>query len=109
MNSEWTEHKLSDIIDIVGGGTPKTSMDEYWNGDIPWLSVVDFNDSNRFVYKTEKSISEEGLQNSSTKILFEHDIIISARGTVGALAQLGRPMACLLYTSPSPRDGLLSR
>ncbi|KAF3981309.1 MAG: hypothetical protein HFP78_07440 [Methylococcales symbiont of Hymedesmia sp. n. MRB-2018] len=41
--SEWREVKISGIAEIIGGGTPKTSVPEYWNGDIPWLSVVDFN------------------------------------------------------------------
>ncbi len=93
MSSEWREVILSEVIEIIGGGTPKTSTDEYWNGDIPWLSVVDFNDSGRFVFNAEKTITEDGLNNSSTKILDKGDIIISARGTVGALAQLGKPMA----------------
>jgi type I restriction enzyme S subunit len=93
MSSDWDKVVLSNAIEIIGGGTPKTSIDEYWNGDIPWLSVVDFNGSGRFVFETEKTITEEGLINSSTKILDEGDIIISARGTVGALAQLGKPMA----------------
>ena len=35
------KYKLSEIMDIIGGGTPKTSKPEYWNGDIPWLSVKD--------------------------------------------------------------------
>ena len=86
------QHKLSEICNIIGGGTPKTSIAEYWNGEIPWLSVVDFNDDYRNVYTTEKNISELGLQNSSTKYLQKGDIIISARGTVGALAQVGRDM-----------------
>jgi type I restriction enzyme S subunit len=90
---DWKVAKLSDLLEIMGGGTPKTTEAEYWDGDIPWLSVVDFNDENRFVYKTEKTISEQGLKNSSTKILKKGQIIISARGTVGALAQLGRDMA----------------
>lgn len=90
---DWSVAKLSDLIEIIGGGTPKTTEPEYWDGDIPWLSVVDFNDENRFVCKTEKTISEKGLKNSSTKILKKGQIIISARGTVGALAQLGLDMA----------------
>lgn len=89
----WSEIRLSDIIEIIGGGTPKTTVSEYWNGDIPWLSVVDFNNDLRKVYTTEKTITEEGLKNSSTRILKKGEIIISARGTVGVLAQLGRDMA----------------
>lgn len=92
MNN-WQEYKFYEIIEIIGGGTPKTTISEYWNGDIPWLSVVDFNTGNKFVYSTEKNITKEGLENSSTKLLQKGDIIISARGTVGALAVLGKEMA----------------
>lgn len=80
-------------MDIIGGGTPKTSKMEYWNGTIPWLSVKDFNNDFRYVYETEKTITELGLQNSSTKLLKKDDIIISARGTVGELAMIPFPMA----------------
>ncbi len=85
--------KLSDILTLVGGGTPKTSNPQFWGGDIPWLSVVDFNNDNRYVHTTEKTITEDGVQNSSTKILPQGALILSARGTVGALAQLAKPMA----------------
>ncbi len=91
--SEWKEYKFSELMTIIGGGTPKTSVEEYWNGNIPWLSVKDFNSDNRNVYRTEKTITKSGLDNSSTKMLDKGDLIISARGTVGALAQLGKPMA----------------
>ena len=84
---------LSECIEIIGGGTPKTSKKEYWGGEIPWLSVVDFNNDNRYVSKTEKTITQEGLNNCSSRLLGENDIILSARGTVGALAQLSKPMA----------------
>lgn len=90
--NEWREVKLYDIIDIIGGGTPKTSVDEYWGGDIPWLSVVDFNNGRKYVFETEKKITTIGLENSSTKMLDEGDVIISARGTVGVVSMLGRKM-----------------
>lgn len=84
---------LSSVIDIISGGTPQTSVVEYWeNGDIGWLSVTDFNNDNRYVYDSEKKITERGLNESNTKLLTFGDIIISARGTVGALAQIGKPM-----------------
>lgn len=89
----WVETTLGEAIEVVGGGTPRTTISEYWDGDIPWLSVVDFNNDNRWVYNTEKSITEIGLQNSSTKLLNKGDVIISARGTVGAMAQLKKDMA----------------
>lgn len=84
---------LGDIIELIGGGTPKTSRPEFWGGDVPWLSVVDFSGDRRWVSQAERSITSLGLKNSSTKLLEKGDIIISARGTVGELAQLRRPMA----------------
>ena len=88
MASEWKYVSIIDCIELIGGGTPKTSVAEYWNGDIPWLSVKDFNDDQRYVYATEKYITEAGLNNSSTKLLQKDDIIISARGTVGEMAMI---------------------
>lgn len=90
---EWMKTSLINIIELIGGGTPKTSKSEYWNGCINWLSVKDFNNENRYVYSTEKTITEEGLNNSSAKLLQKDDIIISARGTVGELAMVPFPMA----------------
>lgn len=84
---------LGDEIELVGGGTPKTSVADYWGGNIPWLSVVDFGGDRRWVSGAEKKITKAGLQNSSTKLLQPGDIIISARGTVGELAQVKKPMA----------------
>lgn len=91
--TNWKEYKLSDLMEVIGGGTPKTTIQEYWNGDIPWLSVVDFGNAQKKVFDTEKKITEIGLKNSSTKILKKGQIIISARGTVGELAVLGQDMA----------------
>lgn len=85
--------KLSDVVTIISGGTPKTSVKEFWDGNIDWLAVADFNSSNRYVSSASKKITELGLNNSNTKMLEKGDLIISARGTVGAIAQLTKPMA----------------
>lgn len=85
--------KLSEVMDLIGGGTPKTSKPEYWNGNIPWISVKDFNNDFRYVNKTEKLITELGLQKSTTKLLQRGDVIISARGTVGEIATIPFAMA----------------
>ena len=93
LPDEWKIMKLSKIINLIGGGTPKRSRQEYWNGNIPWLCVGDFNNHYRYVDSAEEKITELGQRESSTKILEKGQIIISARGTVGALAQLVQPMA----------------
>jgi type I restriction enzyme S subunit len=93
MQGKWLKTSLADLVDVVGGGTPKTGVLEYWDGNIPWLSIADFKSETRWVSDTEKYITELGLKNSSTRLLAKGDLIISARGTVGAVAQLSRPMA----------------
>lgn len=90
--SQWPISRLSDCVEIISGGTPKTDVTAYWDGDIPWLSVADFASVDRFVFESEKHISASGLENSNTRYLNVGDLIISARGTVGALAQIGTPM-----------------
>jgi type I restriction enzyme S subunit len=90
----WLPCTFRESVAMIGGGTPKTSVAEYWDGDIPWYSVVDApSPTDVFVVDTEKHISEAGLQGSSTKLLPTGTTIISARGTVGKLALTGRAMA----------------
>jgi type I restriction enzyme S subunit len=90
----WKAGTADDIITILSGGTPKTSMPVYWNGNIPWFSVKDAPaESDIYVLETEKYITESGVSNSSTQVLPVGTTIVSARGTVGRLALVGCPMA----------------
>jgi type I restriction enzyme S subunit len=89
----WEEGSILDLIELVGGGTPKTEVAEYWNGNIGWLSGGDITDNHKsFVIDSSKKISELGLNNSSAKILPENSLVISARGTVGKFCILSKPM-----------------
>ena len=89
----WKVNTLDTVVDIIGGGTPKTSVSEYWNGTIPWFSVIDApNDGDIFVIDTEKHITQLGIENSSTRLLPVGTTIISARGTVGKCAVVSVPM-----------------
>ena len=89
----WEVGNFTDIVDIVGGGTPKTSVSEYWGGGIPWFSVADTPvSSDVFVTNTERSITKLGLTDSSARLVEQGATIISARGTVGNLAIAGVDM-----------------
>lgn len=85
MMDKFVPH-LSDYVNIILGGTPATSNPTYWGGNIPWVSVTDFKDS-KYLYSSEKKITNRGLSNSNTKLLNINDLIISARGTVGKIVQ----------------------
>ncbi|WP_295693083.1 restriction endonuclease subunit S [uncultured Maricaulis sp.] len=89
----WGEQPFEAFVDIVGGGTPKTKVAEYWGGDIPWFSVVDAPAHGAvYVHSTEKSITTAGLENSSARMVPEGTTIISARGTVGKIGMASRDM-----------------
>lgn len=84
---------ISQAFEIISGGTPKRSVEDYWKGNIPWVAVKDFNNDYRYILDTEEFITIEGLNNSSTNILELNDIVISARGTVGKINMIREPMA----------------
>jgi len=90
----WQVGRFSDTIELLSGGTPKTSVAEYWGGDTPWFSVADApNTGDVYVIDTEKKITQAGLQRSPAQLLPVGTTIISARGTVGKCALVGVPMA----------------
>jgi type I restriction enzyme S subunit len=93
ISDKWKKFNLAEIMEIFGGGTPKTTEEKFWNGTIPWISVVDFGGEKKYIFETEKNITQLGLENSSTRILKKGQIVFSARGTVGELAILGKDMA----------------
>jgi type I restriction enzyme S subunit len=89
----WEEGSLLELIRLVGGGTPKTAVPEYWDGKIPWLAGGDIASNHKsFVLNAEKAITENGLNNSSTKLLSKYATVITARGTVGKYCLLAEPM-----------------
>ena len=90
---DWEEKSLLDLIELIGGGTPKTTVSEYWDGDIPWLSGGDIATNHKgFFSASEKTITKAGLDNSSAKLLPKFSTVITARGTVGKYCLLGRDM-----------------
>ena len=90
----WKVGLLDDMIELLSGGTPRTSMAQYWDGNIPWYTAKDAPSlSDVFVIETERKITRAGVENSATKILPAGITVITARGTVGRLACLGIPMA----------------
>jgi type I restriction enzyme S subunit len=90
----WRCVPFSELVDLLGGGTPKRAVSSYWNGSIPWFSVRDApDDGDVWVIDTQERITESGSRNSAAKVMPVGTTIISARGTVGRLAMTAVPMA----------------
>ncbi len=88
----WRVGNFTDLISIMPGGTPSTNVSEYWdNGNIPFFSPKDVNGV--YCLKTEKSITQDGLNHCSSNLYPKDTIFVTARGTVGKIAMAGVPMA----------------
>ena len=84
---DWEERKLGELSqDTFGGGTPKTSVTEYWNGEIPWIQSSDLSSDHLFGVLPKKHITENAVKNSATKLIPKNSIAIVTRVGVGKLA-----------------------
>jgi type I restriction enzyme S subunit len=94
MAGEWPSVPVSKVATAVIGGTPSRNVAEYWHGDIPWATAKHTAAvSGRYLEVVDECITQEGVENSAAKLLPKGSVVITARGTVGAVAQLGRAMA----------------
>ena len=82
FQDNWSVKRLSDIAEVVGGGTPDTTDSTLWNGDIQWFTPTEVGHS-KYVSTSIRTISQLGLQKSSAKILPAGSILLSSRATVG--------------------------
>ena len=84
---DWEERKLGNLSqDTIGGGTPKTSVTEYWNGEIPWIQSSDLANDKLYGVLPKKFITEDAVKNSATKLIPANSIAIVTRVGVGKLA-----------------------
>jgi type I restriction enzyme S subunit len=89
----WEVKSFFDMFDLLSGGTPKTSNQEYWNGKFEWVSAKDIGSSGSiYINDTEKKITQLGIDKSATKILPEDTVIVVARGSVGKFGMITKPM-----------------
>ena len=82
---------VTEIIQILGGGTPKTGESSYWNGCIPFFTPKDV--GSPYTLSTEKRITEEGLSHCNSRLYPVNTVFVTARGTVGKVGMAGVPMA----------------
>ncbi|WP_264737754.1 restriction endonuclease subunit S [Cytobacillus firmus] len=89
----WGVGSATEQFSVQSGGTPKTKIAEYWNGEIPFFTPKDSTVTSVFVIDTEKSITQEGLSNCNSKLYDIGTVFITLRGTVGEVAMAGKKMA----------------
>ena len=103
----WTEKPLGEIVEIVGGSTPSTKVPEYWNDGVhPWATPKDLsNNRTIFLHKTERKITDFGLQCISSGLAPAGSVLLSSRAPIGYLAIADKPTAVnqgFIVMRPSP-------
>ena len=88
----WEVKPFTEIADVLSGGTPKTDVSEYWNGEIPFFTPRDAPDC-FYVQETDKHVTELGLSKCASALYPPDTVFITARGTVGKVAVPSVPMA----------------
>ena len=82
FNGEWETKLINDLAVVIGGGTPDTTIKSYWDGEIQWFTPSEIG-KNKYVDSSLRTITEEGLNNSSAKLLPPNTILLSSRATIG--------------------------
>ena len=88
------KYKLGDICEIVSGSTPKTEIEEYWNGDIKWITPAELDDESYIVYDTTRKITELAVKKTGLSSFPEGTVILSSRAPIGKVAIAGCEMYC---------------
>lgn len=84
LPDSWQWATISDLGDVVSGGTPSTKNPSYWNGEINWITPADLSGySNKFIMRGAKSLTTEGLENSSAKLMPAGSVHFSSRAPIG--------------------------
>ena len=89
FDNDWEQRKLGDIADIVGGGTPSTGNQSYWDGDIDWYAPAEIADQ-IYANSSQKKITGLGYENSSAKMLPPGTVLFTSRAGIGKTAILTR-------------------
>ena len=85
FEGEWTPTTLGEVAIVIGGGTPSTNSSSYWNGGIQWFTPSEIGHK-KYVEFSERTISKEGLENSSAKLIPPNSILLSSRATIGEVS-----------------------
>lgn len=82
----WQIAKLGDISEMCSGGTPKSSVDEYYNGDILWVSIADMTEQGMYIFDTAKKLTQAGIENSSAKVYPAGTVLYAMYASIGEVS-----------------------
>lgn len=94
MDMKYTKVKIKEICRIVSGTTPKTNKEEFWNGNISWITPAEIKDNSFYIYSTERTITQEGKDKNNLFLMPKGTVLLSSRAPIGKVAIAGIDMCC---------------
>lgn len=111
MRDGWSETRLGEIAEVIGGGTPSTAIAEYWDGDIVWLTPTEITSQDgKVVSDSVRKITDLGFKNSGAQMLPKDSVILTSRASVGFVALTGRELCTNQgFQSLIPKQSVLAK
>lgn len=111
MRDSWVETSLGEIADVIGGGTPSTTIPEYWDGDIVWLTPTEITSQDgKVVLDSIRKITDLGFKNSGAQMLPKDSVILTSRASVGYVALAGQELCTNQgFQSLIPKHSVLAK
>lgn len=111
MRDGWIETSLGEIAEVIGGGTPSTTIAEYWDGDIIWVTPTEITaQDGKVVSDSIRKITDLGLKNSGAQILSRNSVILTSRASVGYVALAGKDLCTNQgFQSLIPKHSVLAK
>lgn len=111
MRDGWSETSLGDIAEVIGGGTPSTTIAEYWDGDIVWLTPTEITSQDgKVVSDSIRKITDLGFKNSGAQMLPRDSVILTSRASVGHVALAGKDLCTNQgFQSLIPKQSVLAK
>ena len=108
---DWVEKSLGEIAEVIGGGTPSTTIGEYWEGDIVWLTPTEISSQDgKVVSDSIRKITDLGFKNSGAQMLPKDSVILTSRASVGFVALAGKELCTNQgFQSLIPKPSVLSK
>ena len=111
MRDGWVETSLGEIAEVIGGGTPSTTIPEYWKGDIVWLTPTEITSQDgKVVLDSIRKITDLGFKNSGAQMLPKDSVILTSRASVGYVALAGQDLCTNQgFQSLIPKQSVLAK
>lgn len=93
LNKGFEEKSIKELCEVISGSTPSTSKEEYWNGNIDWITPAELEDGdNYYYYNSERKITEKGLQAISGRLFPKETVMLTTRAPIGKVAIAGKQL-----------------